>query len=137
MLFNNDVYVLDAKYYKYGWSGIASHLPDSSSINKQITYGEYIAESEEFVDKNGNHPKVYNAFLMPYDSFGKAFPTGTDMYYVGEAISDWKSSDGTKSYEKIEGILLDVKSLMRGRSSNKDKIVELANLIVSKIESNP
>jgi hypothetical protein len=58
------------------------------------------------------------------------------MHYIGEAISDWKSSDGTKTYEKIEGILLDVKSLMRERSSSKDKIMELSNLILSKIELN-
>ena len=136
MIHNGIIYVLDAKYYKYGWSGAPSHLPDSSSISKQITYGEYIAESEDFVDENGKHPTVYNAFIMPYDSFGETFHMGTDMHYVGEAISDWKSSDGTKSYEKIEGVLLDVKSLMLERSSNKDKIMELANLIASKAELN-
>ena len=30
----NPVYVLDAKYYKFGWSGNPGHLPESTSINK-------------------------------------------------------------------------------------------------------
>ena len=33
----------DAKYYKYGWTQLPKDLPSSSSINKQISYGEYIA----------------------------------------------------------------------------------------------
>lgn len=61
MLHDGKVYVLDAKYYKYGWSGAPGHLPESTSINKQITYGEYIAKSEKFL-KEGQHPTVYNAF---------------------------------------------------------------------------
>ena len=46
MLHNNDVFVLDAKYYKYGNTRRLADLPESTSINKQITYGEYIAENE-------------------------------------------------------------------------------------------
>jgi len=109
MLVNGNVYVLDAKYYKYGWSGAAGHLPGSTSINKQITYGEYIAEEESF-KRNGDHPTVYNAFIMPYDSKGKTFNTGTSIHYIGSATSDWKGGD--KEYENVLGILMDVKYLM-------------------------
>lgn len=46
MLYQGNVYVLDAKYYKYGATGKLSDLPESTSINKQITYGEFIAEQK-------------------------------------------------------------------------------------------
>ena len=109
MIVDGKMYVLDAKYYKFGWSGALSHLPGSTSINKQITYGEYIAEENRFVN-NGIHPTVYNAFIMPYDSRGKRFPTGQPIYYIGSATSDWKGGD--KEYENVLGLLMDVKYIM-------------------------
>lgn len=133
MFANNAIYVLDSKYYKYGWTGNSSHLPESTSINKQITYGEYIAENRKFKDKEGNSPTVYNAFIMPYDAYGKTFYTETEMHYIGHAISDWKGNDGLKTYEKVVGILLDVKSLIRSHANDKDKIMELAELIEEKV----
>lgn len=127
MLLPGKVYVLDAKYYKYGWSGKAGHLPGTTSINKQITYGEYIAEAEKFM-KNGNHPTVYNAFIMPYDAQGKRFPTKRPIHYIGTAASDWKS--GHKTYENVAGVLMDVKYLMGidGRMEESE-ILKLAELI--------
>ena len=129
MIVNGEVYVLDAKYYKCGLSNKPEHLPGSTSINKQITYGEYIAETEKFKDDHGKNPTVYNAFLMPYDSYGDKFYTGEKLHYIGSAISDWKSSNGTKPYEQVVGILLDVKSLMQSDSHDEDMIIELATLI--------
>lgn len=130
MLHDGKVYVLDAKYYKYGWSGSPGHLPESTSINKQITYGEYIAKSEKFL-KEGQHPTVYNAFLMPYDSKGKKFPAGKPIHYIGTATSDWK--DSTAKYENVIGILMDVKYLMEIDSRQDDtEIMKLANLIEEK-----
>lgn len=127
MLLHGKVYVLDAKYYKYGWSGASGHLPESTSINKQITYGEYIAEDKKFI-KDGEHPVVYNAFIMPYDSKGKRFLTNRPIHYIGSATSDWKSSQ--KKYENVVGILMDVKYLM-GIDSRMDEseIIKLAELI--------
>ena len=130
MLLDGKVYVLDAKYYKFGWSGVPGHLPESTSINKQITYGEFIAEESQFM-KDGHHPVVYNAFIMPYDSKGKRFPTGTPIHYIGSATSDWKGGD--KKYENVLGILMDVKYLM-GIDSRTDpsEILKLAGLIEEK-----
>lgn len=127
MLYGGKIYVLDAKYYKYGWSGIPRHLPESTSINKQITYGEYIAESEKFVI-NGRRPIVYNAFLMPYDSRGKTFSTNKPIHCIGTATSDWKS--GAKKYENVVGILLDIKYLMNlDNRQNQTEITRLAEVI--------
>lgn len=130
MIHDRKIYVLDAKYYKYGWSGVPDHLPESSSINKQITYGEYIARAEKFI-KNGEHPIVYNAFIMPFDSKGKKFPTDKPIHFIGIATSDWKF--GTEKYENVVGILMDVKYLM-GMDSRLDEseIMKLATLIEEK-----
>ena len=49
MLHDNKIYVIDAKFYKFGVSGNPGDSPESSSINKQITYGEYIATHEQTV----------------------------------------------------------------------------------------
>lgn len=130
MLYSGKVFVLDAKYYKYGWSGTPRHLPESTSINKQITYGEYIAEADKFV-KDGKHPIVYNAFIMPFDSRGKKFPTDKPIYYIGTASSDWKI--GNKKYENVIGVLMDAKYLMCLDSrSDELEIMRLAELIEEK-----
>lgn len=130
MVNNGKIYVLDAKYYKYGWSGEPGHLPESTSINKQITYGEFIAKADRFI-KEGNHPVVYNAFIMPFDSKGKKFLTDQPIRYAGVATGDWKS--GTEKYENVIGLLLDVKYLM-GLDSRLDvlEIMRLAKLIEEK-----
>ncbi len=127
MRYGEKIYVLDAKYYKYGESGLPGDLPTSTSIHKQITYGEYIAETDKFL-REGQHPDVYNAFLMPYDSEGRKYPTGKHIYYIGTATSQWK--DNMKKYENVIGILLDVKYIM-GIESRQDEmaIIKLANLI--------
>ncbi len=102
-------------------------MPESTSINKQITYGEFIAEESRFMT-DGHHPVVYNAFIMPYDSKGKSFPTGTPIHYIGSATSDWKGGD-----KNVLGILMDVKYLM-GIDSRTDpsEILKLAELIEEK-----
>lgn len=122
MLWNGNVYVLDAKYYKYGDTKKVSDLPESSSINKQITYGEYIAEQDIFRRMHGDNYQVFNAFIMPFSTIGD------NIINIGTAVSDWKSN--LKSYECIQGILVDVKYLMKIRQIREEgKLSELAKII--------
>ena len=52
------------------------------------------------------------------------------MLKIGEAISD--SKDGSEEYQKIQGILVDVKTLMNiGVRQEKREIEKLAELIES------
>lgn len=127
MLYKDKIYVLDAKYYKFGATGRTGDMPESTSINKQITYGEYIAETKQF-QKNGVAPTVYNAFIMPYSVASKLWQSNSNILYVGEAISNWKTNQ--KTYERVQGILLDVKHLMRMTvRKDENEIRQLAELI--------
>ena len=124
MIFNGNVYVLDAKYYKYGYTRNVGDLPESTSINKQITYGEYIAENQKFKNIHGNDMVVYNAFLMPYDSENDAWKSEDYLTVVGEAESNWK--DNSKEYHRIQGVLVDTKHLMS--IAMKQDMIEICKL---------
>lgn len=129
MIWNGNVYVLDAKYYKYGVTRRMTDLPESTSINKQITYGEFIAEQECFKKKHGENYKVYNAFIMPY-----AQKNGEELKNIGIAYSNWKTNE--KSYENIQGILLDIKHLMYASwGQNVEEIEKLVQCIEGGIKN--
>lgn len=130
MLYGDNVYVLDAKYYKYGITGRTWDLPESTSINKQITYGEYVAGEEMVKKRHGNDFRVFNAFLMPFDAFKGQYMDVPNMIKIGEAISNWK--DNSEEYQRIQGILIDVKTLMSINVRQEMKEIEkLAELIES------
>lgn len=127
MVHDGNVFVLDAKYYKFGNTRRLADLPESTSINKQITYGEYIAENERYKKLHGPNMKVYNAFIMPFNA--ERWQTA-NKHYIGDAVSSWKH--GNAEYESIKGILLDVKHLMQIASGNDDReIQEMAELILA------
>jgi hypothetical protein len=105
MIYNGKYYILDAKCYKYGWTGIPNHLPNSSSINKQITYGEYL---EKYKGINPN--SLFNAFIMPYNMANNHFELTSVVGNIGEAVGDWRYNN--KYYERIQGIVMDTRYLM-------------------------
>ena len=118
MLYGGNVYVLDSKLYRYACSNLDNPdlLPNSSDINKQITYAEYI-ERVKGVPSN----RLYNAFIMPFNSAknffmrigpnGELIPDINDFIgNVGEAIGDWKPNP--KNYERVQGIVIDTRFLM-------------------------
>ena len=128
MVVDDKVFVLDAKYYRFGATKLPKHLPESSSINKQITYGEYIASQDKFRQEFGSRMKVYNAFLMPFGKNSKLFRQRNNYYHIGEAVSTWK--DGKNEYEHVQGILVDIRYLMHNYvRQNHPDIIELAEMI--------
>ena len=135
MLCDDKIYVLDAKYYRYGVTGEPKHLPESSSINKQITYGEYIDNCRELKDKYGDLP-IYNAFLIPFNRSENPFNM-TDEYFlnIGEATGEWKNNG--KLYEHVQGIVIDIRFLMNNYTgSHKSKIRKLAKVIDEELAKN-
>lgn len=128
MIYDGNIYVVDAKYYKYGAYRSPGMLPKSTDINKQITYGEYIAEQDKFKQMHGNEYKVYNAFVMPFDSLQEQWQGSDSMKNIGYAIGNWKGND--KTYEKVHGILLDLKYLMKiSVREDEQEILRLAECI--------
>ncbi len=132
MIKDSIAYILDAKYYKYGITNDPGHLPETSSIAKQIIYAEYI-EQNKMTDNEGNVLKTYNAFIMPFSKTGKYFKTDKNYKYIGFADADWK--DIQNHYEHIEGILLDINYIMDNYSRrSKNDIEELSQLILDSFE---
>lgn len=133
MICKGNVYVVDAKYYKYGEYKNPGMLPKSTDINKQITYGEYIAEQEKFKKIHGDNYQVYNAFVMPFDSTQSKWEGSDLMKNIGYAVGNWKRND--KTYEKVHGILLDLKYLMKISVREDEKeIMRLAECIENHIQ---
>lgn len=128
MIYNDKYYILDAKCYKYGWTGIPDHLPNGSSINKQITYGEYL---EKYKGVNPN--SLFNAFIMPYNMAKNHFNLTSVVGNIGEAVGDWRFNK--KYYERIQGIVMDTRYLMYHYSGKpmKEKVA-LAECIEAVLE---
>lgn len=119
-------YILDAKYYKFGITGLSSHLPATSSIQKQITYGDYIAEMQ-FAERND----IYNAFVMPYAAREGEKP----LKFVSVGTADWvEYSPETENYKYVLGILLDTKHIMQTYTKhNGREILNMSQLILDAI----
>ena len=127
----NVIYIIDAKYYKYGETKCKKDLPSSSSIQKQITYGEYLSNENSQVKTGRTEPfsEIYNAFLMPYN---KAKHNNENYKVIGIANADWKNS--LKKYENVVGILIDIKYLMnKCYKNNEEEINIISNIISSEL----
>ncbi len=127
MLFQGNVFVLDAKYYACAIErNKVENLPESTSINKQITYGEYVATEDKFKKKHGDFV-VYNAFLMPFDK--EKWGESKIYKWIGCAWGDWKGKEAA-TYSQIHGVLIDTKSLMIIGTQRSDSAVNaLAKLL--------
>lgn len=126
MCINQCLFILDAKYYKYGLTDNPQHLPGSSSIQKQITYGEYIEEKFTY-DQN----RIYNAFVMPFEK-----KTSDNYKFVSVGKAGWKKYSGkTANYYYVPGILLDTRYVMESYAKHSVKdIMELSKLIRSSLK---
>ncbi|MDE8064182.1 LlaJI family restriction endonuclease [Erysipelothrix rhusiopathiae] len=129
MVYKDKVYVLDAKFYRYGAMSIpsATKLPHSSDINKQITYGQYINNHPDTGLKT-DEDKLFNAFIMPFNQLNNAFGITEPFGNIGEATGDWIVNP--KQFERIQGIVVDVRYLMKNRVGQPtDSIIKLAKAI--------
>lgn len=120
--YNGAIFVVDAKYYKYGVTFNPEHLPGTSSIQKQITYGEYI-------ERKFKTDQVYNAFVMPFNK-----QNGVSNYrLVSIGTADWKDNSD-KNYEFVLGILLDTRHIINTYArQNPSEIEELSSLIIESL----
>lgn len=131
MEYDDKIFVIDSKYYKYGDTRESKDLPQATSINKQIAYAEYAKKLEITEDK-----EIYNAFLLPYNKESEKFETNSLFLNAGEAIGEWREGN-TNTYEHIQCILIDVRYLMENyKIRSTENIAQLANAIKDAFDEN-
>ena len=118
-------FILDSKFYRFGFTGDEADLPETTSIQKQITYDEYIQKNTDYPIVN-----VYNAFLMPYDKTRDVFKSNENIQYIGFAKSTWK--DNENSHELIHSFLIDLKHVIMNWNNynHADDVAILVEMII-------
>ena len=92
-------YIIDSKYYNYGYSNNKKDLPFASSISKQIAYNHYLRDQLEKEPKF----KVKSIFILPFAKTEKK-----DIKYIGYA----KRKQNDEDDDKIMVYLVDLKELI-------------------------
>lgn len=120
----DDLYILDAKYYRYGTTFQPSDLPETTSIQKQITYGEYVKKA-----KSGEYKNILSAFIMPYNKNNNANidKLNKDIEFIGIAKAKWFEKNDKEKNRKIVGLLIDTKFLVDNWTKNSD--ITINNLV--------
>lgn len=107
---DGSVFILDSKFYRFGFTGDERDLPETTSIQKQITYGDYIKRNVTKVEVKA----IYNAFLLPYDKQRDVFRSEEDILYIGFAKSTWK--ENRAGHEIIHTFLIDLNHVVKSWS---------------------
>ena len=132
---DNNFYILDSKYYKAGAvaknrSGLKDILPNTDSIQKQITYGDFILKNYKNREKIKD---IYNAFVIPYNCEDNKLNVKGKIENIGYATCNWKNiSSISEKYLKIQVILIDTKYLIDS-FFNKTSDVDF---LIKKIKNN-
>ena len=115
MIYNGKYYVLDSKYYRYGvYPELGPQaLPQSSDINKQITYGQFVARR-----KVSPGTEVFNAFIMPFNMYNNIFGSVAEYINVAEARGDW--IEKPEIFERVQGIVVDTRYILKNYDGNHD-----------------
>lgn len=127
IIFKDDIlYIIDAKYYRYGFTLKTKDIPDTTSIQKQITYMEFAKNQKGYKD-------VRSAFILPYciDKQKGKIHFQNIFEKFGTATAEWKDSKGIKNDTEVIGILIDTKFLinnwMKNDPSNIDELIKAIN----------
>ena len=123
--YRGNTYVVDAKYYRYGLENNVDYLPATDSIQKQITYGEYIEK-----EKLAGDGKIYNAFVIPYAS-----TTNNQYEFVGVGRGKWiQYGPNTPEHKYVLAILLDTRYIIDSYAKHDLREIDmLSNLIESSL----
>lgn len=128
---DNVTYIIDAKMYQYGATHDLKDLPEAQSIQKQITYGDYVMNV--LGDK-----EVRNAFIIPYNKELDEFKSDTnityfierELAYIGYAYADWREeSQQSFKHDKIHTFLIDFNHLLNQYRMQNTLYDEIINLL--------
>ncbi len=135
-------FIIDSKYYSYTMlrkldfkedeesESVLLHgsIPGTDSIQKQITYAQYIDSSIKSYDSKNrekyrfNPSDIFNVFILPANNIEEK------LQYIGNAASDWH--DGSKNYHIIHAVTMDTKFLLENGNRECRKLQsELAEMI--------
>ena len=141
MIEDDKCFILDSKYYSYSsiekdedtenGEEISGSIPGSDSIQKQITYAEFIDRETNNNLNNKRKEKyrfasadIFNVFILP------AKNTEGKFEYLGYATSEWK--DNSKNYHYVHAITIDTQFLMLSGNKNSEVLKkELVDFIVN------
>lgn len=133
---NDETFIIDAKFYQYGATHDIDDLPQTESMQKQITYGDYICN--EFGEE-----KVRNVFILPYNKFNKDFINDknieryndSNLVYIGKAFVSWRDKEQNKAHDYIYAFLIDFNYLLNHYNYDEKEYIEtLCDVINKKIE---
>lgn len=131
LLIKDDVaYILDSKYYRFGYTANKDDLPETTSIQKQITYGDYLRKNSKMFIKD-----IRNAFILPYNMNYNRFGSNEVIYYIGFATSNWRENKEA-AHENIYAFLIDMKHVIMfwNKINHDDDINRLVFLIENAIK---
>lgn len=121
----NIAYVLDSKFYRYGYTADNRDLPETTSIQKQITYGDFIKNN-----KMGDEiQKIRNAFILPYNKYENKLGLNGTLEYIGYSKTDYRK--GAEDHEIIHAFLIDLKYVIEtwNKRNHGDDVTNLVNQI--------
>lgn len=131
----NNFYIIDSKYYRAGSiarsrTSLKDILPNTDSIQKQITYGDFILKNYK---KDENINDIYNAFAIPFNKENNSLELENEIENIGFAVCNWKDINiSTEKYLKIQIIFIDTRYLIESYfNKNCDK-----ELLIEKIKFN-
>lgn len=123
----DEIFIFDAKMYQYGFSHNNKDLPNTTSMQKQITYGDYI--------KHNLYPsaKIRSSFILPYNKELPIFKNDTNnikycdgnLSYIGEAYVSWRNKEDRYDYDRIFTFLIDFNFLLNNYNRGNLTYVEM------------
>lgn len=126
ILIKDDIaYVLDSKFYRYGFTGDKKDLPETTSIQKQITYGDFIKNN-----KIGDEiKKIRSAFILPYNKETNKLNLNQTIEYIGYSKTDYRK--GIDDHEIIHAFLIDLKYVIKtwNKRNHGSDVTSLINQI--------
>lgn len=132
----NETFIIDAKMYQYGYTKKIEDLPKTSSMQKQITYGDFV---NNYVDPKSN---IRNVFILPFNKElfindkNIEFNSDGNMAYIGMAYVNYRNSGEHKPYDYIYTFLIDFNFLLNNYKTDDIKYIEETCMKINEIIKN-
>lgn len=121
---NGKTFIIDAKMYQYGATHNIEDLPNAQSMQKQITYGDYVFNVL-------NEKDIKNIFILPYNKELPEFKEDNNIFYfnnsnfayIGYAFVDWRNLKSINDYDYIHTFLIDFNYLLENYNNSDNNSI--------------